>query len=180
MRVTAIAAPWWMPILSDTGRSGWSWLKRSDGVAHVERRGDGAGGVGVGGHDRVADGLHHRAAVAHGGLAQPVEMLLDQLEGVEIADPLVERGRALDVGEQERDVADREALRATDHLGAEQALERLAGEQVLAGEIGVEVQEAVVLRPPEPCRTATTPRLAVGFAISSTTGPGASATSSGS
>ena len=72
-------------------------------------------------------------------------MLLDQLEGVEIADPLIERGRSPDVGEQQPDVADREALRATDHLGAEQALERLAGEQVLAGEIGGELQERVLV-----------------------------------
>ena len=34
--------------------------------------------------------------------------------------------------------------RAADDFGAEQALERLAGQQVLAGEVGVEGQELVV------------------------------------
>ena len=72
-------------------------------------------------------------------------MLLHQLEGVEIADPLVEGGRPFDVGEQDGDVADREALGTTDHLGAEQALEGLAGQQMLAGEVGVKAQETVVL-----------------------------------
>ena len=115
------------------------------GLAHGQRGSDGAGGVGVGGHHRVADRLHYRAAVGDGGLAQPVEMLLHQLEGVEIADPLVEGGRPFDVGEQDGDVADREALGTTDHLGAEQALEGLAGQQMLAGEVGVEAQETVVL-----------------------------------
>ena len=119
--MTAIAAPWWMPILSETQAVGLALVEALGGVAHLQRGGDGAGGIGVGGHDRVADGLHHRTAMADGGLAQPVEMLLDQLEGVEVADALVEGGRALDVGEQDRDVADREALRAADHLGAEQA-----------------------------------------------------------
>ena len=47
--------------------------------------------------------------------------------------------------DRERDVADREALRAANHLGAEQALERLAGEQMLAGKIRVEAQGRVVL-----------------------------------
>ncbi len=65
---------------------GLALVEALGGGAHVEGRGDGAGGVGVGGHDRVADGLHHRTAVADGGLAQPVEMLLDQLVGVEVAD----------------------------------------------------------------------------------------------
>ena len=72
-------------------------------------------------------------------------MLLDELEGVQIADPLIERGRSSDVGEQERDVADRDALGAAHDLGTEQAAERLAGEQVLAGEIRVEGQELGLL-----------------------------------
>ena len=53
-------------------------------------------------------------------VAQPIEVLLDQLEGVEVADPPVERGRAPDVGEQDGDVVDREALRSAHHLGTEQ------------------------------------------------------------
>ena len=66
------------------------------------------GGVRIGCHHRIADRLHDRAAMADGRLAQQVKMLLDKLEGIQVADPLVECGRAPDVGEQQRDVADRE------------------------------------------------------------------------
>ena len=169
-----------MPIFSATGRSGWALVEALGGGAHVERGGDSVGGVGVGGHDRVADRLHHRTAMADRRLAQPVEMLLHQLVGVEVADALVERGRALDVGEQDRDVADREPLRAADDLGAEQAAKGLAGEQVLAGEVGIEGQEDIVVGSGGNCTTATAIAAAVGFAIWSWTGPGASVCSAGS
>ena len=131
--------------LEQHGPLGLVLVEAFDGAAHLERRADRERRVRIGGHDRIADGLHDRPAMAHGRLAQQVEMLLDQLEGVQIADPLIERGRSPDVREQERDVADREALRATDHLGTEQAPERLAGEQVLAGEVGIEAQERVLV-----------------------------------
>ncbi len=72
-------------------------------------------------------------------------MLLDQLEGIQIADPLIERGRSPDVREQERYVADREALGAADHLGPKQAPERLAGEQMLAGQVRIEAQKLILV-----------------------------------
>ena len=101
-------------------------------------------------------------------------MLLDQLERIQIADPLIERGRSPDVREQERDVADREALGAAHHLGPEQAPERLAGEQVLAGEVGIEVQQRVVLAWGGLENGENAAASTVGFSTSSATGPGAS------
>jgi hypothetical protein len=48
---------------------------------------------------KAADRLDDGAAVARGDLAQPLEMLLHQGEGVEVADPIIELGGALEVGE---------------------------------------------------------------------------------
>ena len=50
--------------------------------------------------------------VADGHALQPLEMLLHEREGVQVADPIVERGRALQVGEEERDVLDADPLAA--------------------------------------------------------------------
>ena len=122
---------------------GLGLVEALDGAPHVERRADRQRRVRIGGHHRIADGFDDRPAMAHGRLAQQVEVLLDQLEGIQVADSLIERGRSPDVGEQERDVADREALGATHHLGTEQALERLAGQQMLAGEVAIELQQGV-------------------------------------
>ena len=106
-----------------------------DGAEHVERRVDRMSRVRIGCHHRIPDRFDDRPTMAHGCLAQKIEMLLDELEGIQVADTLIERRRPPDVGEQESNVADRQALCTTDHLGAEQASERLAGEQVLARQI---------------------------------------------
>ena len=103
-------------------------------------------------------------------LAQPVEMLLDQLERVEVADPLVERGRSLDVGEQQGDVADRQTLGTADDLGAEQVPEGLAGQQMLAGQVGIEAQERI-LGSRADLETARTARSLVAFVDLERDGP---------
>ena len=47
-------------------------------------------------HDGIADRLNDRAIVAHGHVMQTVEMLLHQRKGVEVADPFIECGGALE------------------------------------------------------------------------------------
>ena len=85
-------------------------------------------------HDSVADRLDHGAVVGGRHILKPVEMLLHQREGVEVTDPVVQRGRPLQVGEQQRDVLDADPLGGPDHLGPEQGAEGLGGEQSLAVE----------------------------------------------
>ena len=55
--------------------------------------------------------------------------------GVEVADPLVERGRALEIGEHQRHVENRDAFGRADHLRAEEIAEGLGHQQPLAGQI---------------------------------------------
>ena len=61
-------------------------------------------------------------------------MLLHEVERVQVADALVERGRALEVGEEQREPPDRQALAGDDRLGVEEVEERLVREQLGAGQ----------------------------------------------
>ena len=65
---------------------------------------------------------------------QRVEMRAHQIEGGEIADPLVERGRTLEVGEQEGQRRDLEALVDIEIVGLEDVAEGLVREHPLGGE----------------------------------------------
>src|SRR4029079_16856191 len=51
--------------------------------------------VRIGCHHRIPDRFDDRPTMAHGCLAQKVEVLLDQLEGIQVADTLIERRRPL-------------------------------------------------------------------------------------
>ena len=61
-------------------------------------------------HHGVADRLHDRALFRGDDFEQRMKMRPHQIEGGEIADPLIERGGALQVREQERQRSDLEAL----------------------------------------------------------------------
>ena len=112
--------------LQDQRLVGLPLVESGDLAAHVERRLHRVGGIEERRHDRIADRLDDRAVVADRHVLQPVEMLLHEREGVQVADPVVERGRALQVGEEKRDVLDAEPLVAADHLGAEEVAETSA------------------------------------------------------
>ena len=71
---------------------------------------------------------------------QYLEVLLHQRECVEIADAVIERRRALEIREQEGDLAHADAFAGADDLGAEQVSECLRGEEPLAGEERQETQ----------------------------------------
>ena len=61
-------------------------------------------------------------------------MLAHQVEGHQVADPLVELGRALQVGEQEGEAGDLQALVDVERVGAIDVAEGLVGQQALGGE----------------------------------------------
>jgi hypothetical protein len=52
-------------------------------------------------HHGVADGFDHRTPFGRDDFQQRTEMRADQIEGGEIADPLIQRRRSLQIGEQE-------------------------------------------------------------------------------
>jgi hypothetical protein len=56
------------------------------------------------------------AVVPNGDVEKVLEVPLHLNVGVRIADPLVERCRALEIGKDESDVAYRDTLRGADHL----------------------------------------------------------------
>ncbi len=62
-------------------------------------------------------------------LVQHAEMLAHQIVGHDVADPVVELGRALEVGEQERQARDLQPLVDVERVGAIDVAERLVGEQ---------------------------------------------------
>src|SRR6185312_11263009 len=71
-------------------------------LAHAERRGNGAVRRLEGRHHGVANGLHDRPPFGRDNLLQQAEMLVDEIEGGEVADALIELGGAPEIAEQER------------------------------------------------------------------------------
>ena len=65
---------------------------------------------------------------------QHLEMRPHHVEGDEIADPLVELGRAAQIGEQEGQAGDLQPLIDVERIGPVEVAERLVGEQPLGGE----------------------------------------------
>ena len=61
-------------------------------LAHADRRGNGAVGRLEGRHDGIADGLHDRPPFGGDDLLQQPEMLVDEIEGREVTDALIELG----------------------------------------------------------------------------------------
>ncbi|MFT3841534.1 MAG: hypothetical protein QM723_31390 [Myxococcaceae bacterium] len=110
-----------------------------DRLQHLRGGGERARRVVEHRHHRVADRLHHRAFVGLHHLGEPLEVLAYQAERAEVADLLVERGRALEVGEQHRHLANADAFGGVNHLRAEQPAKRLAGEHPAAGEEPIEL-----------------------------------------
>ena len=75
-------------------------VEPAHGLAHAQRRRHRAVRSRKRRHDGVADRLHDRPGLCGHDLVEHAEMLPDQIERSEIADPFVELGRALEVGEQ--------------------------------------------------------------------------------
>ena len=103
-------------------------------LAHAQRRRERAVGRRKRRHHRVADGLDHRARLRRHDVVEHVKMLAHQIVGDEIADPLVKRGRAFEVGEQKSQADDLEPLVDVERVGAIDVAEGLVGENALGGE----------------------------------------------
>ena len=135
-----------MPILSS--RSSWSLplLEAAHGLTHPQRRGNRPVGRREGRHHRIADGLHDRAALQGNDLLERAEVRPHQVEGRQIADAVVELGGALEVGEQEGQAGDLEALVDVQRAGAVDVEERLVREQALGRQERLAPAEQLVER----------------------------------
>jgi hypothetical protein len=95
-------------------------------------------------HDRVPDRLDDRPGLRRHDLLQDVKMLAHDIVGDEIADPLIERGRALEIGEEERKARDLEPLIDIEEIGAIDVAKRLVGQEALCGEERLAFAEQIV------------------------------------
>ena len=119
-----------------------------DMVLDGKRRLHGRGGLGEGRHDSIADGLDDGALVlAHLG-GEKGEMIAHQMIGGGIADALVERGRALEIGEHQGHLGDGDLIPRPQHIAAEEIAEGLERRQPVGGE--AVAQPAAVLDDGDP------------------------------
>src|SRR5258705_8138601 len=103
-------------------------------LAHADRGGNGTAGGLEGRHHGIADGLHDGAPFGSNDLLQQPEMLIDEIEGDEVTDVLIERGGVLEVAEQERQAQDLDALADGERVGPVEIAESLVGEEALGSE----------------------------------------------
>ena len=103
-------------------------------------------GLDEGRHHGIADGLHDSALLRGDDLQQRMEMRAHQIECGEVADPLVQRGRALEVGEQERQRRDLETLIDVEVVGFEDVTEGLVGQHPLGREERLALADQVMKR----------------------------------
>src|SRR6516162_3211789 len=98
-------------------------------LAHADGGRNGAVRGLEGRHHGVPDGLHDGTPFGRNDLLEQPEMLVDEIEGDEVADMLVELGRALEVREQEGQAEDLEALADRERVSAVEIAKRLVGEE---------------------------------------------------
>src|SRR6185312_13885587 len=79
-------------------------------LADAQRRGHRAVGCWEGRHYRVTDRLDDSPGLAGDDLVEDAEMRPDQIKGGEIAYPLIQLGRAFEIGEQESQAGDLQPL----------------------------------------------------------------------
>ena len=97
-------------------------------------------------HHRIADGLHHRTGLRRNDLEQRPEMRADEIESGQIADPLIERRRSLEIGEQKRQRCDLEALIDAEIIRFVEIAERLVRENPFRGDDRLALAEQIVKR----------------------------------
>src|SRR5437763_2415193 len=71
-------------------------------LAHADRSGNGAVRGLEGRHHGIADGLHDRPPLGRDNLLQQPEMLVDEIEGDEVADAVIEPGGVLEITEDRK------------------------------------------------------------------------------
>src|SRR5262249_1207518 len=97
-------------------------------------------------HHGIANGLHDGASFGGDDLLQQPEMLVDEIEGDEVADPVIERGRAFEIAEQKSQAQDLEALADGEGVGPVDVAKGLIGEEALGVENGLASLEEAVQR----------------------------------
>src|SRR5262249_38394297 len=113
-------------------------------LAHADRGGDGAVRGLEGRHHGIANGVHDGASFGRDDLLQQSEVLVDEIEADEAADPLIERAPAFEIAEQKSQAQDREALTEGACVGPVDVAKGLIGEEALRVENGLaSLQEAV-------------------------------------
>src|ERR1700694_4107176 len=86
-------------------------------LAHADRSGNGAVGRLEGGHHGIANGLHDGPVFGGDDLLQQPEMLVDEIEGGEVTNALIELGGAPEIAEQESQAQDLKALADRERVG---------------------------------------------------------------
>src|SRR2546430_3153827 len=106
-------------------------------LAHADRSRNGAVRRLEGRHHGIADGLYDRPPFGRDNLLQQPEMLVDEIEGDEVADAVIEPGGVLEITEQESQAQDLEALADGKRLRAVDVSEGRIREWRLGEEIGL-------------------------------------------
>src|SRR6202040_1044792 len=89
---------------------------------------------------------HDGPPLRHDNLLQQPEMLVDEIEGDEVTDALIERGGVLEITEQESQAQDLEALADGERFGPVDVAKGLIGEETLRSENGLASLQQVVQR----------------------------------
>ena len=123
-----------MPILTTRSSVPRASVERVHRGAHAQARNDRMFGLDERRHHGIADRFDDGALFRRDDFQQRVEMRAHQIERGEIADPLVQRGRSLQIGEQEGQRRDLEALIDAEIVGLEHVAEGLVRQHPLGGE----------------------------------------------
>src|SRR5438309_11323417 len=115
-------------------------------LTHADRRGNGAVRRLEGRHHGIANGLHDGSPFGRDNLLQQPEMLVDEIEGDEVTDALIELSGVLEIAEQESQAQDLETLADGERVGPVDVTEGLIGEETLCVQNGLASLQEVVQR----------------------------------
>src|SRR6195256_3076380 len=115
-------------------------------LAHADRSGNGAVRRLEGRHHGIANGFHDGPPFGRDNLLQQPEMLVDEIEGDEVTDALIELSGVLEIAEQESQAQDLEALADGERVGPVDVAKGLIGEETLCRENGLASLQEVVER----------------------------------
>src|SRR5258705_9513745 len=115
-------------------------------LTHADRSGTGAVRRLEGRHHGIANGLHDGSPLGRDNLLQQPEMLVDEIEGDEVTDALIELGGTPEITEQESQAQDLEALADGQRVGPVDVAEGLIGEETLCRKNGLASLQEVVQR----------------------------------
>src|SRR6478672_12978592 len=98
-------------------------------LAHADRSGKRAVRRLEGRHHGIAYGLHDGPSFGRDNLLEQPEMLVDEIEGDEVTDAVIELGGVLEIAEQESQAQNLEALADGKRFGPVDVAEGLIGEE---------------------------------------------------